>query len=115
MEISLGLEKDIGIQCLAKVPYRFHRKLRVISKSWNALLSCSRFYEERQRNGECEEVLVSLKPNKFAETNFNVIIYYPIGHWREILPEIPKEFELDYIEYHRCKCEYTANITNTIT
>ncbi|XP_059073338.1 F-box/kelch-repeat protein At2g44130-like [Cryptomeria japonica] len=102
MEIIPCLEKDLGIQCLAKVPYRFHRKLRAVSKSWNALLSCEHFYKERQRNGECEEGVVSLQLTKFTETDFNVIIYYPIGHWWEILPGIPEEFELDYTEYHRC-------------
>ncbi|GLJ14974.1 hypothetical protein SUGI_0244460 [Cryptomeria japonica] len=30
------------------------------------------------------------------------MIYYPIGHWWEILPEILEEFELDYTEYHQC-------------
>ncbi|GLJ14975.1 hypothetical protein SUGI_0244470 [Cryptomeria japonica] len=69
MEIIPGLEKDLGIQCLAKVPYRFHRNLRAVSKSWNALLSCEHFYKERQRIGECEEGVVSLHPTELTETD----------------------------------------------
>ncbi|GLJ14979.1 hypothetical protein SUGI_0244570 [Cryptomeria japonica] len=69
MEIIPGLPEDLGMQCLARVPYRFHANLRAVSKSWNALLSCSHLSEEG---------LVSLHISRRIESDFDVIIYYPL-------------------------------------
>ncbi|XP_057821768.2 F-box/kelch-repeat protein At2g44130 isoform X2 [Cryptomeria japonica] len=93
MEIIVGLSADLGMQCLARVPYRFHANLRVVSKTWNALLSC---------HGECEEGVVSFDKSQETESEFDVIIYYPRGNWWERLPQVPTEFELEYTIYHRC-------------
>ncbi|GLJ14991.1 hypothetical protein SUGI_0244760 [Cryptomeria japonica] len=105
MEIIPGLPEDLGMQCLVRVRYRYHRNLRAECKSWNALLSCQHFYEERQaRHEQCEEGVVSLCESKESENkcDFDVVIYYPLAQWWERLPQIPAEFGLKYREYHRC-------------
>ncbi|GLJ14989.1 hypothetical protein SUGI_0244700 [Cryptomeria japonica] len=102
MEIIPGLPEDLGMQCLVRVPYRYHCNLRAVCKSWNALLSCQHFYQQRQRHGQCEEGVVSLCESKETESDFDVIIYYPLAQWLERLPQIPTEFKLIYTEYHRC-------------
>ncbi|GLJ14987.1 hypothetical protein SUGI_0244680 [Cryptomeria japonica] len=60
MEIIPGLPEDLGMQCFVRVPYRYHCNLRAVCKSWDALLSCQHFYQQRQRHGQCEEGVVSL-------------------------------------------------------
>ncbi|XP_057821776.2 F-box/kelch-repeat protein At1g55270 isoform X2 [Cryptomeria japonica] len=102
MEIIPGLPEDLGMQCFVRVPYRYHCNLRAVCKSWDALLSCQHFYQQRQRHGQCEEGVVSLYYFGQNGGNFDVIIYYPLAQWWERLPQIPTEFGLKYREHHRC-------------
>ncbi|XP_057821802.2 F-box/kelch-repeat protein At1g80440-like [Cryptomeria japonica] len=105
MEIIPGLPEDLWMQCLVRVPYRYHCNLRAVCRSWNALLSCQHFYQQRQRHGvQCEEGVVSLCESKETENkcDFDVVIYYPLAQWWERLPHIPAEFKLRYREDHRC-------------
>ncbi|GLJ52017.1 hypothetical protein SUGI_1105750 [Cryptomeria japonica] len=102
MEIFSGLQEDLGMECLVRIPYRFHPNLRAVCKSWNLLLSSAIFFNERQRRGECEEGIVSLHKSPQTESDFDVIICYPLGRFLERLPQIPKQFQLEYTAYHRC-------------
>ncbi|GLJ09286.1 hypothetical protein SUGI_0105610 [Cryptomeria japonica] len=88
-----GLPEDLGLQCLVKVPYKFHNHLRAVCKSWNAVLSSPIFYKERERHEECEEGIAYLYQGE-RPTDWEVIIYYPYGKWWEILPRTPEEFKL---------------------
>ncbi|GLJ09280.1 hypothetical protein SUGI_0105510 [Cryptomeria japonica] len=89
-----GLPQDLGLQCLVKVPYKFHNHLRAVCKSWNALLSTPIFYKERERHEECEEGIAYLYREERVQTDWKVIIYYPYGKWWEILPRTREELIL---------------------
>ncbi|GLJ35077.1 hypothetical protein SUGI_0705720 [Cryptomeria japonica] len=104
LEMFPGLVEDLGLQCLVRVPYKFHNHLRAVCKSWNAVLSSAHFCKERQRHNECEEGIAFLhkRPGDDLEHIIEAIVYYPLEHWWEKLPRIPKEFKLQYTHYHRC-------------
>ncbi|GLJ14939.1 hypothetical protein SUGI_0243800 [Cryptomeria japonica] len=101
MEIIPGLPKDLAVQCLVRVPYKFNRKLMAVSKSWNALLTSAHFFKERQRRGDYEEVAVFLPQTGKTKSDFSVIIYSHLGHCLESLPQIPREFKLEYTDYYQ--------------
>ncbi|GLJ09283.1 hypothetical protein SUGI_0105580 [Cryptomeria japonica] len=69
-----GLPEDLGLQCLVKVPYKFHNHLRAVCKSWNAVLRSPIFYKERQRHEECEEGIAYFH-QRGTPTDWEVIIY----------------------------------------
>ncbi|GLJ14938.1 hypothetical protein SUGI_0243790 [Cryptomeria japonica] len=101
MEIIPGLPKDLAVQCLARVPYKFNRKLMAVSKSWNALLTSAHFFKERQRRGDYEEVAVFLYQSGKTKSDFKVSIYSHLGHCLEFLRQIPREFKLEYTDYYQ--------------
>ncbi|GLJ35128.1 hypothetical protein SUGI_0707070 [Cryptomeria japonica] len=98
MNMIPGLPKDLIVQCLIKVPYKFHNHLRAVCKSWNAVLSSPNFYKERQRHNECEEGIAYFHLTQ-RPSNWEVIIYYPHGNWLERLPRAPEEFISDWEVY----------------
>ncbi|GLJ09282.1 hypothetical protein SUGI_0105560 [Cryptomeria japonica] len=99
MNIIPGLLEDLGLQCLVKVPYKFHNHLRAVCKRWNAILSSPNLYKERERHNECEEGIAYFH-RLGRPTGWEVIIYYPHGKWWEILPRIPQEFILNWKLFH---------------
>ncbi|GLJ35143.1 hypothetical protein SUGI_0707410 [Cryptomeria japonica] len=109
MNIIPGLPKDLGLQCLVKVPYKLHKHLRAVCKSWNAVLSSPNFYKERQHHNECEEGIAYFHIGD-RPTDWEVIIYYPNGRWWERLPRTTEDFILDWqVCFKECNCVYVRS------
>lgn len=43
-----GLPDEIALDCLVRVPYRFHSVLKSVCRGWNRLLGHSEFYQQRE-------------------------------------------------------------------
>ena len=95
MELILSLPNDLGLQFLTKVSYKLHPKIRAACKSWNGLLSCTHFDKQQQVNGTWKGGVVSLHNKLGAAKEYDIIIYYLIGHWWEKLPQIPHKVGLE--------------------
>ncbi|XP_008801509.2 F-box/kelch-repeat protein SKIP20-like [Phoenix dactylifera] len=52
-----GLPDDIALDCLARVPHRFHSSLRPVCRRWRDLVTAPFFYEHRDRIGSAEDLI----------------------------------------------------------
>ncbi|KAM0940729.1 putative F-box/kelch-repeat protein KMD1/2 [Dioscorea sansibarensis] len=64
-----GLPEDIALDCLARVPHRFHQGLRPVCRRWCQLVKSPEFYLHRERIGTAEDVifLVQAQPAEKVE------------------------------------------------
>ncbi|KAH9314135.1 hypothetical protein KI387_022762 [Taxus chinensis] len=60
MEIFPGLPEEIGRECLLRVAYKFHRKLRGVCRKWKTVVNSSEYKEEQVRRGICEELVETI-------------------------------------------------------
>lgn len=58
-ELIPGLPNDVALDCLARVPHRFHSDLRLVSRGWRNLVTAPCFYQHRERI-EAKEDLIFL-------------------------------------------------------
>ncbi|XP_058101848.1 F-box/kelch-repeat protein At2g44130-like [Magnolia sinica] len=64
-----GLPDEIALDCLVRVPYRFHSGLKSVCRGWNDLLAHPSFYRQRRISGKGEEFIClvqALVPNTDA-------------------------------------------------
>ncbi|CAL9092555.1 unnamed protein product [Musa acuminata var. zebrina] len=52
-----GLPDDIALDCLARVPHRFHSGLRLVCYGWRDLATAPCFYQHRERIGAAEDLI----------------------------------------------------------
>ncbi|XP_058094420.1 F-box/kelch-repeat protein SKIP20-like [Magnolia sinica] len=52
-----GLPDEIALDCLARVPYRFHSVLKSVCRGWNDLLADSSFYHYRKISHRGEDLV----------------------------------------------------------
>ncbi|XP_073013481.1 F-box/kelch-repeat protein SKIP20-like [Typha latifolia] len=52
-----GLPDDVAIDCLARVPHRFHSCLRHVSRGWRDLVTARDFFQHRDRIGAAEDLI----------------------------------------------------------
>nr|DAD43315.1 TPA_asm: hypothetical protein HUJ06_001545 [Nelumbo nucifera] len=52
-----GLPDEIALECLVRVPYRFHSEIKSVCRRWRNLLMHPSFYRERQRTGTAEQLV----------------------------------------------------------
>lgn len=57
-----GLPDEIAIECLVRVPYKFHCNMKSVCRSWRTLVSHGSFYEERRRSGAAEHMVCLIQP-----------------------------------------------------
>ncbi|CAM8972440.1 hypothetical protein QQ045_028414 [Rhodiola kirilowii] len=57
-----GLTDDVAMECLLRVPYRYHSQMAFVCRSWKSLISSSSFYKERQRLSFAEHLLCLVQP-----------------------------------------------------
>lgn len=65
-----GLPDDVAMDCLARVPYRFHCGLRSVCRGWRDLLGSPLFYSQRRKSGKGEALVClvqALGPSSSAE------------------------------------------------
>ncbi|CAL9166406.1 unnamed protein product [Musa hybrid cultivar] len=52
-----GLPDDIALDCLARVPFRFHPGLRLVCCRWRDLVTAPSFHRHRERIGTAEDLI----------------------------------------------------------
>jgi hypothetical protein len=89
------LPNDLVRQCLLRVPYNSHDNLKSVCRSWEAMVSSPKFYEDRKISGTTQRLLCLIQRNEFV-----IKIYDPVnGTWERLpLPDFhfagkPKYFE----------------------
>ena len=91
-----GLLDDLAIACLIRVPRIEHRKLHLVCKRWNQLLSENMFYSLRKCHGMAEEWIYVITRNDNDERN-SWHAFDPIYHRWQTLPPVPWEFSEAYV------------------
>ncbi|KAH9311051.1 hypothetical protein KI387_026086 [Taxus chinensis] len=87
-----SLPDEVGIQCLLRIPYKYHQKLRKVCKSWEAALNSPEFYPERKRLKTCDEYifLVTKINHPIVCKGFELSVYNPVeDKWGVRLSSIP--------------------------
>ncbi|WOK97055.1 hypothetical protein Cni_G05763 [Canna indica] len=85
-----GLPDDLAIACLIRVPRAGHRKLRLVCKRWQQLLSGNYFYSLRCNLGLAEEWIYIVRRDRDGGVSWHAFdprfqIWHP-------LPPIPKDY-----------------------
>jgi len=99
MEIIPNIPEEIGLECLLRVSYKSHGKLKSVCRSWEAMLCSPRFYEDRKISGTSEQLicLIQAIPQTKAYEDkwqgapaYGLTLYDPLqGAW-DRLPSIPQ-------------------------
>lgn len=85
-----GLPDDLAIACLIRVPQAEHKKLRLVSKRWQRLLSGNFFYSLRKSLGIAEEWIYVIKRDKDGKISWHA--FDPVYQLWQPLPPVPKEY-----------------------
>lgn len=85
-----GLPDDIAIACLVRVPRSSYQNLRLVSRSWNRLLTSNFFYSLRKKCGTIEEFVYVIRRDGHQKLTWQA--YDPIYQLWLPLPPIPSEF-----------------------
>ncbi|XP_034931089.1 F-box/kelch-repeat protein SKIP30 [Populus alba] len=56
-ELIEGLPDAVSIRCIARVPFYFHPKLELVSRSWRAVVRSPELFKARQEVGSAEDLL----------------------------------------------------------
>ncbi|KAK1319470.1 F-box/kelch-repeat protein SKIP20 [Acorus calamus] len=67
-----GLPDDIGMECLVRVPHRYHCHLRSVCRRWRDLLSLPLFYSLRDRSGTAEDLLFLIQATTTTTTTTTI-------------------------------------------
>jgi hypothetical protein len=102
-----GLPDDLAIGCLIRVPRIEHRKLHLVCKRWNQLLSENLFYSLRKSHGMAEEWIYVIK--KDLNRRISVHAFDLIYQLWQSLPPVPSE----YSEASSFCCEVLVAATST--
>ncbi|XP_044498588.1 F-box/kelch-repeat protein SKIP20-like [Mangifera indica] len=57
-----GLPDEIAMECLIRVPYKFHSNMKSVCHTWQNLLSSLSFYQERIKSGTAEQLVCQIQP-----------------------------------------------------
>eukprot|EP00246_Nothoceros_aenigmaticus_P012433 TRINITY_DN3858_c0_g1_i1.p1 TRINITY_DN3858_c0_g1~~TRINITY_DN3858_c0_g1_i1.p1 ORF type:complete len:352 (+),score=45.10 TRINITY_DN3858_c0_g1_i1:218-1273(+) len=82
-----GLPNDLALQCLVRVPRRYHGVMRGVSKAWAELVSYHHMHWLRKQLGFSEGWLYTLSRDQTGVIQFHVLDPYR-RQWRE-LPKLP--------------------------
>lgn len=106
MEIIPNIPDEIGRECLLRVSYKSHDKLKAVCRSWEATLSSPRFYEDRKISGNSEQficLIQTLPQREFVEVKWQGAPAYGLtlcdplqGTWDRLpsIPQFPKGIPL---------------------
>lgn len=57
-----GLPDEIAMDCLVRVPSKFHSNMKLVCQSWRSLIMHASFYRERRRSGTAEHMVCLIQP-----------------------------------------------------
>jgi len=100
MDIIPNILDEIGRECLLRVTYKSHDKLKAVCRNWEAMLSSPRFYEDRKISGTSEELICLIQAIPRGNSGeqdkwqgapvYGITLYDPLqGTW-DRLPSIPQ-------------------------
>lgn len=99
MEIIPSLPDEIGRECLLRVSYKSHEKLKSVCRSWEAMLTSPRFYADRKITGTSEQLIClvqaipqgkSTEDKRQGAPAYRLTLFDPLqGAW-DRLPLIPQ-------------------------
>ncbi|GLJ04656.1 hypothetical protein SUGI_0000750 [Cryptomeria japonica] len=115
MELIPDLPDEIAADCLVRVPYISHCKLKSVCRRWRCLVNNPWFYQQRKATRTSEECIFMLqalphqegepcankaKPYKGAP-DYGITAYNPVGGACHTLPPIP-QFPTSIPLFSRC-------------
>ncbi|XP_042459304.1 F-box/kelch-repeat protein At1g55270-like [Zingiber officinale] len=86
-----GLPDDLAVACLVRVPRADHRKLRLVCRRWQRLLSGNYYYSLRRTLGLAEEWLYVIKRDG-RDGRISWEAFDPVHQLWRPLPPIPKDY-----------------------
>jgi hypothetical protein len=93
---------DLVRECLLRVPYRSHDELKAVCRSWEAIVSSPKFYEDRKISGTSEQLLCLIQRDPRAHLAFVITVHDPVkGTW-ERLPPIDDPLFAGITAWSRC-------------
>ncbi|GLJ04650.1 hypothetical protein SUGI_0000610 [Cryptomeria japonica] len=99
MDLIPNLPDDIGRECLYRVPFKAHSKLKAVCKNWEAMVNSPRFYQDRKKGGTSEQCICliqalpqekSMEDKRQRAPAYGLSVVNPLqGAW-DWLPSIPQ-------------------------
>lgn len=100
MNVIPNLPDEIGLECLLRVTYKAHDQLKAVCRSWEAMLTNPRFYEDRKISGTSMQLICLIQAvpqgNSAEEDKwrgspvYGLTLYDPLqGSW-DRLPSFPQ-------------------------
>jgi hypothetical protein len=91
------LPNDLVRECLLRVPYNSHDNLKSVCRSWEAMVSSPKFYEDRKISGTTQRLLCLIQRDPVYDAVkgtweryvFVIKIYDPVNGTCERLPLPP--------------------------
>lgn len=100
MDLIPNIPDEIDRECLLRVPYKSHDKLKSVCRSWEAMLGSPRFYEDRKISGTSEQLICliqaipqgnSADKDKWQRAPvYGLTLYDPLQDTWDRLPSIPQ-------------------------
>ncbi|KAJ0977031.1 hypothetical protein J5N97_012505 [Dioscorea zingiberensis] len=97
-----GLPDDIAIDCIARVPHRFHQEIRPVSRQWRDLVTARAFALHRERIGRAEDLILVIQArpsgisgeggskDEFMPPPCGLVAYnVSTGEWRRAVGAVP--------------------------
>ncbi|XP_057539034.1 F-box/kelch-repeat protein At1g55270-like isoform X2 [Amaranthus tricolor] len=85
-----GLPDDLAVACLIRVPRVEHRKLRLVCKRWQRLVSGNFYYSQRKNLGMAEEWVYVMKRDRDGKISWHA--FDPTYQVWQPLPPVPGEY-----------------------
>ncbi|XP_044466349.1 F-box/kelch-repeat protein SKIP20-like [Mangifera indica] len=57
-----SLPDELAMECLIRVPYKFHSDMKSVCHTWQNLLSSRSFYQQRIKSGTAEQLVCQIQP-----------------------------------------------------
>lgn len=99
MDLIPNLPDDISRECLYRVSYEAHGKIKAVCKGWESMVNSPRFYEARKAGGTSEQCICliqalpqekSMEDKRQRAPAYGLSVFNPLqGSWTW-LPSIPQ-------------------------
>eukprot|EP00252_Welwitschia_mirabilis_P023180 TRINITY_DN649_c0_g1_i2.p1 TRINITY_DN649_c0_g1~~TRINITY_DN649_c0_g1_i2.p1 ORF type:complete len:343 (-),score=60.12 TRINITY_DN649_c0_g1_i2:338-1366(-) len=84
-----GLPDAVALQCLARVPFKYHHQLQLVSRAWQTAFCSQELFKTRDEIGVTEELLCV----SASEPENTWQVYDPIHNSWMTLPPLPSEIK----------------------
>lgn len=91
-----GLPDEIALECLIRVPYKYHSEIKSVCHGWQNLISSFSFYEERIKSGTAEHLVCQVQPLPPPKDSSSHFIYDCAGRITSSKKEEDEQFPGEY-------------------